>query len=630
MLNIAGAFLGTVSIFASNAVLAIAFTGLGLALRRAFGLVRVSLEDCFLAFWVGFGVVLLFLMIWNFFLPVGQSALLIVLVAGLTGAAVARRTLHDVFKQSLLPGWSWAVMVVAGLWIANMSLDRMTNWDTALYHMQGVLWAGSYPVVPGLANLFGPLGFNNSSFLYNAMLDAGPWQQRAWHVSNGILVWVLAARIIASLVRLTRGGDPASSSMHLFALLVFPAVFDSARPENLANFSTASATSLVLLVIGIQAYLVCCDEQRTDRERAYDYFCIAALAAIAVSIKLCATVFAIGILAMSVHGALRRVTDRKYSTKAIVWALMAVGAIGLAWSARGVVLSGYPLFPSRILSVPVDWRVPSMHARAEYDFVVHSALVTARNSEFVSGKSEGIGAWFPNWLAHAGLENYFTIAVPSGLAVLALLVLVVSYQSATESQKAALHPGWIVLAPVAVALVAWAVIAPMPQYGTPFFWILAALIGSQAFRLRMPGLVQTRIVIVAGCLLSVSPAFVTPIRQYLQAPASRNLLIEILAANLVVPEPEQWFKDSRPQMQLSEFTTRSGLKVKVPEGPAGRCWDTAVPCTPNPAPNLELRVPGHLEHGFKVNGDWQMQNWPERWQQNLLPALREAWKKQDG
>jgi hypothetical protein len=64
------------------------------------------------------------------------------------------------------------VLALAALWIANRSMDSPnTYYDTGMYHYPVVKWLTSYAIVPGLANLNGPLAFNNAHLLYAAMLD---------------------------------------------------------------------------------------------------------------------------------------------------------------------------------------------------------------------------------------------------------------------------------------------------------------------------------------------------------------------------------------------------------------------------------------------------------------------------
>ena len=45
--------LGTLSILLTQLVLAVLVAGIGLTVRRAFGLRTIGLDDCFFAFWMG-------------------------------------------------------------------------------------------------------------------------------------------------------------------------------------------------------------------------------------------------------------------------------------------------------------------------------------------------------------------------------------------------------------------------------------------------------------------------------------------------------------------------------------------------------------------------------------------------
>ena len=55
------------------AVLSLAFAGIGLAVRRAFRSGPLGWDDGVLSFWVGYSVTLLFLILWNFFLPDAET-----------------------------------------------------------------------------------------------------------------------------------------------------------------------------------------------------------------------------------------------------------------------------------------------------------------------------------------------------------------------------------------------------------------------------------------------------------------------------------------------------------------------------------------------------------------------------
>ena len=620
-----GALLGTLSIFVSFAVIACAFVGLGLLVRRACGLKDAELDDLFVAFWMGFGLVIVCLTVANFWFAIQPPALAIVLAAGFIGLAVTRRAVRAALADARLPKWAWLAVAGCGLWIANLATAGMTFWDTGLYHMQVVEWARTYPAVPGVANVFGPLGFNNSNLLYVAMLDAGPWKGQAWHVANGVLVWMLGAQVITGAARLF-GGDAKRAAKSVCALPVLAVVVNTALAGKVSSFATTPSVSMVLLVVALRGYAVSLDVERPARDKAYDYFCMATLAAVATSIKLSAAVFAAGVVAVCCLGIWRLAGAREFSRgRALFRTLAATGVIGVAWAARGVILSGYVMFPSRALAAPVDWRVPEEHARAEFDFVVHSALNTTDDMNFVAGRTHGVTAWFPHWLESAD-DDVFALFVPTALALLSCAVILASRRRAGRASRPELRHGWIMLAPSVVAIAAWATVAPMPHYGEPFFWSLAGVLAAQAFRSRPASASLTRGVFVAGCLLGLAPCFVRP-KASSKTSDPRGVLHAFLKHNFRLPNPGEWFQATKREIDLGDYTTSSGLVLHVPNGVRGRSWDAPVPCTPNPAPNLRLRVPGHIERGFVVDGEWQMLDWPETWRPDLLPAMREGWRK---
>ena len=47
--------------------------------------------------------------------------------------------------------------------------------------------------------------------------------------------------------------------------------------------------------------------------------------------------------------------------------------LSLSWVGRGVILSGYPAYPSRIGALPVDWRVPTEQAEADVAWIRYYA-----------------------------------------------------------------------------------------------------------------------------------------------------------------------------------------------------------------------------------------------------------------
>jgi hypothetical protein len=82
--------------------------------------------------------------------------------------------------------------------------------------------------------------------------------------------------------------------------------------------------------------------------------------------------------------------------------------------------------------------------------------------------------------------------------------------------------------------------------------------------------------------------------------------------------PGSWIQPTRWAYPLSEYTTRSGVRLLVPAG--NRCGRAPLTCTSHPASNLELRGDA-LRDGFRVRGGWTAERWPNPWS-GFLAAWR--------
>lgn len=610
---------GTLFILVNVAMLAVTFAGVGLLVRRGFGVLELDLDDLLFAYWIGFGAVILLLLLWNFVLPVGPAALAVVVTAGAAGLVRSRRALPAALAEwRALPWWAMAAPLVMGLWVANLSLGDMHNWDSALYHMQGVEWARHYRAPPGLANLFGPLGFNNASLLYDALLDVGPWEGRAWHVANAVPIVVLATQALLGGARLLSGRREATAA-DLFLFLLLGVALSVAMDDGVASFATDVPETTLRLALAALWYRALTAPPRRPLLEAYDLVSLVLLAATAVAIKMNAAIFAVAAVAAASGAVLQRGRAAGLRRRTAVYACAIAATFALAWAGRGVVLSGYPLFPSRVLAAPVAWRVPAEHAQAEFDYVVHSGRGTVSNGDYVAGRVHGLGAWLPGWAARAS-DNPYYVVVPGLLILGGLPLLLIARRRAGDDQRRAAVAAWWMLPPTALALAAWFAVAPEPRYATPITWTLASLVAAQAWALGAGRLSDRRRRQLVGAMIAVgvSPLVINPLVTWRQT-HSGNPLVAIVKANLRIPPAGAWLVPASRVPIVQPFPTRSGLVIAVPDE---RCWDSPPPCSPNPAANLRLRVPGRLDAGFVVDGPWAMEHWPEKWRPKYLAAWR--------
>ena len=86
----------------------------------------------------------------------------------------------------------WCSLIASVVYLAAAALGPATNYDTGLYHLGAIRYAAEFAAVPGLANLYFPLGYASVEFPVAALLGNGPWQQEGFRLLNGLIMTMAA------------------------------------------------------------------------------------------------------------------------------------------------------------------------------------------------------------------------------------------------------------------------------------------------------------------------------------------------------------------------------------------------------------------------------------------------------
>jgi hypothetical protein len=256
----------------------------------------------------------------------------------------------------------------------------------------------------------------------------------------------------------------------------------------------------------------------------------------------------------------------------------------------------------------VDWRVPMEQAQAESAWVTHFARMWYAPAAANSGAPAAAIAWLRPWLvANATGRDAALVFLP--------LLCALAFEAAlhlTRQARAAPRP-WGLAAPALLGLGFWFLAAPRPSLAIAPAWVLAGIAAARFFGRPGPArLARSGPGVVALLLLVVT---VNAVRSR-GDPTSIRTWRETL---LTYPDPLHWFREPADP-QLEDFVTRSGLVLHVP-AQRNLCRRAPLPCTPHPAPNLRLRMPGDLRHGFAIDGAWMPSRWP-----NPASRFLDAWR----
>jgi hypothetical protein len=572
-------FSAMAAIIATWVVLWLAFTGIGLLVPLPGRPRPLRADDWFLTFWIGWAATLAFLQVWHLVLPVDWRAAAAVGALGLTGLLSRRDDLRGLRRLLLSERLYVALLALVVLRLANRALAAPDHIDAGLYHLGAVRWAATYAIVPGLGNLDPPLAINSSHFLCVALLDFGPWAGRASHLANGLLIVVAAAQALAALLRVARRRR-APRPADLFLAICLPAVFVQAAFDpsfyrelfiRLLSSPTPDVPVFLLQLVVAAELLRLLGMPRAGPGPSRSLLGITLLVAAGTTVKLTFAVY--GALVLAVAGIAWVVRGRPRAGAAIMRtpaACALVLAIVLGpWLVRGVVLSGYPLYPAPILGLDVDWRMPR-------SVVVHEEGLVQGHAR-LSPEWEDWG-WVSRWASEVWHVARAVLLLPGVLFVLAVGIALAGrlVRAGPPGRRAT---RWPALLPATGALVFWFFSAPSWRFAGSAFWVLGA--GSLA---------------LAVCSLSAPARRAAALGCVAWAVAGS--LVILCGMETIGPGPDHGFHPAH-EAAFAVRATRSGLKVNIPVDNF-YCWDGPLPSASYPNPALRLRRPGDLSSGFTI------------------------------
>jgi hypothetical protein len=285
------------------------------------------------------------------------------------------------------------------------------------------------------------------------------------------------------------------------------------------------------------------------------------LCGLLASVKLSGLVFAVGFVALI--GGLAVVQG---SRRQLVPGMTLAAVLGVGMLANNALGSGYPCYPSTVLALPVDWRVPEEHAH----FDAAGIQLYGRQPGLLAAETFDGWEWFPPWLRATATEIVPPL-VGAALGAVALLAL--------WTRRGKIWMPALAVLPVYAAIGAWFVTAPSYRFVGASLWLAGAI--PLALFVACDGSRLAWLLGGAFVLVAIAPPGIERV-----SIVAREPIVFLRRGTSPVPVPP-----------MTTFSTQSGLELQVPSD-GELTWDAPLPATPQPDPYLRTRCAYDLACGF--------------------------------
>lgn len=554
-----------------------------------FRLEQTRHSDLVWSFWIGLGTILGLLQVWHLHWPINSCAFWIILLAGLTLCLRVPAPLCA--SAARIPRWQRGTFLiglfVAAFWLADRGAGPDAFYDAGLYQIAAVKWASQYAIVPGLANLHLRFGFTSSITLLAATMNRGPWAGNGSHLLNGFFLLSLTAMVLRGALGVLADGAQRRPDQWLL-MFAAVAVVEWGLDIQASSYSTDIAP-MVLCIVAAACFLQSRAAVDEPNRQLFQVFACCTLCAMAISTKASAIPFAaplaVGSL-LPIFAAGSSVLHRAARTAAATAPLFFIVGV---WLLRQIILTGYPLFPSTLLPVSVDWRI----ARPDLVTTQQVMLDYARIGKKLDTSHDH--SWVSRWIQIRVFRvwNIWKGLIPFCLGSTLLVVAAFLWRRRGRVDAPWGAMAWVLFC-TALAMVMWFHSAPDPRYVSQLFYLWFAA-GASLVAVRLGTENAWRRVLPVALSAAVA---LGPVASQLWAIGSMRQIMDVV---WVPPDPVTGgFAPAPTQPRLRKEIIPPGVVLYVPPEGSNQVWDAPLPNSPHLDAALRLRHPPDLQGGFRL------------------------------
>jgi hypothetical protein len=475
----------------------------------------------------------------------------------------------------------WCISIAlaaAQVFLAVAALGPVTGYDTGLYHLGAVQYSADFSAIPGLANLYGPLGYGSMEFPLAGLLQNGPWSSQGFRLLNGLLMGLVAVDLALRVAR-----RHWSVGTYVLIVAVTAAWIPMIALSDFWVTSPSQDSSVLSLTLVAVAYLS--DLIGGKSVHRGDAAVAVACSLLTWLIRPTMAIFTLA-LVLTVLAALcvKFRQSRSDFPVRLVTVMVTAGLAALTVSTlRDYRLSGWLQYPLSLYAFDVPWLASDpMSLRL-------ATLGFHRDPSNIWEASSG-WSWISPWFSRLP-RQWEAYELLTMLAAAVALVIICLRATAI---RAKLTPMLFVMLPSAASIAAWWVFSP-PSFRFswgPLFTFFAVPIGWSLWLLvthREHG-PRWRVILVGGMVVPIAlvVTFSAMFRLHL------DTRVETGEWSLGVDVPYSY-----APVQTALVTEReleSGIQLRVPKE-SELCWSSYPLCSPDAPATLRYLGDG-IQHGF--------------------------------
>jgi len=522
----------------------------------------VQIQDIIKLNLFGLFIHYILLTIWNILFPINiyfYFSIVPILIFSIITIVKQNSIYFD--KGSIQNPFAIAIIIqlIITIWVANLAMGPLIY--EPMYYLQKIRWAQEYSLVYGLGNLFDHYGLDSYQFLNFALFDSLPFLVRPFWTLSGYFLCLGLMQFFTIPIF-----NQIKNKGNLSQLDIFQFLFTIICINYCFYFHPSLGTDLPIFIFGSFLALELYKYIFYKRDNLNVIFILIALGFISKISFLLVVIFSILIIIVY------KFNEFPSYFKKYKLVMMLVLLVFFLQFHRNISLTGYPLYPFALISMPVKWKV-------EKDVVIQlekGISDWAKGLRGVETNPEEIRKIKREWIKtrlfvqHRRVETLYPVVL--GLA--GFLTICFFFR-----EKLIMILLFII--PPLAQIGMWYFHAPDTRFSSFAFWWIGAGLGSFAIKKMIP---QKWMVVLPLGIIIISFSIHA---------------IDFMGQKkpLFVSHPSYFIPKYPPATQ---FETDSGLKVWIPENGA-KCDDCPLPCTQAPSSLLKLRTEGKINGGFLMN-----------------------------